>query len=95
MKILSEHTARLLHDLGRIESLRGLALPEAEKLSTKQETILRFLQRISEINPGTALLMATTFKTLREILNRCAPFRFFFSLCLLLENEFPRKSARE
>lgn len=38
-----------------------------------------FLQRISEINPAVAFLMATSFKTLREILNR-----FFFFISFLI-----------
>ncbi|XP_032791668.2 Fanconi anemia group M protein homolog [Daphnia magna] len=63
-----EHTARLLNDLGRQESLRELSLPRIENLNSKQNDILKFLQRIPEINPAVAVLMATQFKSLREIL---------------------------
>ncbi|KAI9552091.1 hypothetical protein GHT06_022428 [Daphnia sinensis] len=63
-----EHTARLLNDLGRQETLRGLSLPRIESLSSKQNDILKFLQRIPEINPAVAVLMASQFKSLREIL---------------------------
>ena len=65
-----EHTARLLNDLARQESLKGFSLPKTENLSPKQDEFLKFLQRIQEINPGVALLMATQFKTFRELLNR-------------------------
>lgn len=70
LKSSLEHSARLLNDLGRQESLRGLTLPETGKLSPRQEEIVRFLQRIPEINPAVALLMATAYRSLREILNR-------------------------
>lgn len=63
-----EHTARLLNDLGRQESLKELSLPRIENLNSKQNDILKFLQRIPEINPAVAVLMATQFKSLREIL---------------------------
>lgn len=65
-----EHTARLLNDLARQETLKGLSLPSTEKLNDKQESILKFLQRIPEINPAVALLMAFHFRSLREILCR-------------------------
>ena len=65
-----EHTARLLNDLTRQEILKGFPLPKTENLSPKQEEALKFLQRIHEINPVVALLLATQFRTLREILNR-------------------------
>lgn len=67
-----EHTARLLNDLGRQETLKGLSLPSTEKLNAKQDGILKFLQRIPEINPAVALLMASQFRSLREILCRLA-----------------------
>ena len=72
-----EHTARLLNDLARQENLKGFSLPKTETLSPKQDEFLKFLQRIQVINPGVALLMATQFRTLREILNRfeiCSSF---------------------
>lgn len=69
VSILLDHTACLLNELSRQESLKGFGLPKMDNLSVKQEEILKFLQRITEINPGVALLMATTFRSLREILN--------------------------
>lgn len=69
-----EHTARLLNDLGRLEMLKGFTLPNADTLSPKQEGILKFLHRIPEINPGVGLLMATQFRSLREILCRWVAF---------------------
>ena len=65
-----EHTALLLNELGRQETLRGFSLPLTENLNAKQDLILKFLQRIPEINPAVALLMASQFSCLREILCR-------------------------
>jgi len=63
-----EDSARWLSALGKQESLRGFQLPKADKLTDKQERICQFLRRIPAVNPAVALLMATQFSTLREIL---------------------------
>jgi hypothetical protein len=76
---LTEHTARLLNDLGRQETLRGLSLPRMENLNSKQDGILKFLQRIPEINPAVSLLMASQFKSLREILCRFEAQRILYT----------------
>ena len=73
-RCFAEDSARWLSALGKQESLRGFQLPKADKLTDKQERICQFLRRIPAVNPAVALLMATQFSTLREILQWFALF---------------------